>query len=57
MYMNMTAEEAKYMLEANANLGEKVVTAFKKYWKENGEMICAGLASMSGQTYIPYRAK
>lgn len=53
MYMNMTAEDAKYMLEANANLGERIVKAFKKYWEENAEIICAGLVSMSGQTYIP----
>lgn len=53
MYMNMTAEDAKYMLEANAKLGEKLVNAFKKYWAENAEIICAGMAMMNGQYYAP----
>ncbi len=57
MYMNMTAEEAKYMLEANANLGEKIVAAFKKYWEENADIICGGLAAMNGQFYMPYNRK
>lgn len=57
MYMSMTAEEAKYMLEANANLGERIVKAFKKYWEENAELIYACLASMNGQTYIPSERK
>lgn len=53
MYMNMTAEDAKYMLEANAALGERLINAFKKYWEENAEIICGGLAMMSGQYYVP----
>lgn len=53
MYMNMTAEDAKYMLEANATLGEKLINAFKKYWEENAEVICGGMAMMSGQFYMP----
>ncbi len=57
MNMNMTAEEAKYMLEANANLGEKIINAFKKYWAENAETICAGMAMMYGQYYAPSTRK
>lgn len=57
MYMNMTAEDAKFMLEANAKLGENIVKAFKKYWEENADVICAGLAFMNGQTYIPSNRK
>ena len=53
MYMNMTAEQINYMFEANANIGNAIIRAFKKYWAENAEMICAGLAAMSGQYYVP----
>lgn len=53
MYMNMTVEDAKYMFEANAALGERLINAFKKYWEENAEIICGGLAMMSGQYYVP----
>ncbi len=53
MYMNMTAEDAKYMFEANAMLGERIINALKKYWEENAEVICGGLAMMSGQFYVP----
>ncbi len=53
MYMNMTAEQMNYMFEANANIGNAIINAFKKYWEENAEMICAGLAAMSGQYYVP----
>ena len=57
MYMNMTAEQINYMFEANANIGNAIIRAFKKYWAENAEMICAGLAAMSGQYYIPSSRK
>ena len=53
MYMNMTVEDAKYMFEANAKLVEKIVNALKNYWEENAEIICGGLAMMSGQFYVP----
>lgn len=53
MYMNMTAEDAKYMLEANAMLGERIINALKNYWEENAEVICGGLAMMNGQFYVP----
>ena len=53
MYMNMTAEDAKYMLEANANLVDKLIAGLKKYWEENAEIICGGMAMMSGQIYVP----
>lgn len=53
MFMNMTAEDAKYMLEANATLGERIINALKKYWEENAEIICGGIAMMSGQVYMP----
>ena len=53
MYTNMTAEDARYMLEANANLAERMTAGFKKYWEENAEVICGGLAMMSGQFYVP----
>lgn len=57
MYMNMTAEQINYMFEANANIGNAIICAFKKYWAENAEMICAGLAAMSGQYYVPSSRK
>ncbi len=57
MYMNMTAEQMNDMFEANANIGNAVIRAFKKYWAENAEMICAGLAAMSGQYYVPSTRK
>lgn len=57
MYMNMTAEQINYMFEANANIGNAIIRAFKKYWTENAEMICAGLAAMSGQYYVPSSRK
>lgn len=57
MYMNMTAEQINYMFEANANIGNAIIRAFKKYWAENAEMICAGLAAMSGQYYVPSSRK
>lgn len=57
MYMNMTAEQINYMFEANANIGNAIIRAFKKYWAENAEMICAGLAAMSGQYYVPSTRK
>lgn len=53
MYMNMTLEDAKYMLEANANLVDRMIAGLKKYWEENAELICGGLAMMSGQYYVP----
>lgn len=53
MLMNMTYEDAMYMMAASETMTEKLVKAIKKYWKENGEMICAGLCSMSGSNYIP----
>lgn len=53
MYMNMTAEDAKYMLEANANLIDKLIAGLKRYWEENAEIICGGMAMMSGQFYVP----
>lgn len=53
MYTNMTAEDAKYMLEANAKLVDKLIAGLKKYWRENAEVICGGLAMMSGQFYVP----
>lgn len=53
MYMNMTAEDAKYMLEANASLVEKLIAGWKKYWEENAEIICGGMAMMNGQIYVP----
>ena len=57
MYMNMTAEQINYMFEANANIGNAIIRAFKKYWTENAEIICAGLAAMSGQYYVPSSRK
>lgn len=57
MFMNMTAEQMDYMFKANANLGEAIVNAFKKYWTENADIICAGLAAMSGQYYAPSMRK
>lgn len=57
MYMNMTAEQINYMFEANANIGNAIISAFKKYWAENAEIICAGLAAMSGQYYVPSSRK
>lgn len=57
MYMNMTVEQMNYMFEANASIGNAIIRAFKKYWEENAEMICAGLAAMSGQYYVPYIRK
>ena len=57
MYMNMTAEQINYMFEANANIGNAIIRAFKKYWAENAEIICAGLAAMSGQYYVPSSRK
>ena len=57
MNMNMTAEQINYMFEANANIGNAIIRAFKKYWAENAEMICAGLAAMSGQYYVPSSRK
>ncbi|MCI8723989.1 MAG: hypothetical protein HFH16_09885 [Ruminococcus sp.] len=41
------------MLEANANLVERMIAGFKKYWKENAEVICGGMAMMNGQFYAP----
>jgi len=57
MNMNMTAEQINYMFEANANIGNAIIRAFKKYWAENAEIICAGLAAMSGQYYVPSSRK
>ncbi len=57
MYTNMTAEQMNDMLQANANLGEAIIKALKKYWTENADMICAGLAAMSGQYYVPSTRK
>ncbi len=57
MYMNMTAEQMDYMLQANANLGEAIIKAIKKYFTENADIICAGLAAMSGQYYAPSTRK
>lgn len=57
MYMNMTAEQMYDMFEANANIGNAIICAFKKYWTENAEMICAGLAAMCGQYYVPSTRK
>ncbi len=57
MYMSMTAEDTKYMLEANARLGETIINAWKKYWEENAEVICGGLAMMNGQFHVPYGRK
>ena len=57
MYMNMTVEQMNYMFEANASIGNAIIRAFKKYWEENAEMICAGLAAMNGQYYVPYIRK
>lgn len=53
MYTNMTVEDMKYLFDANARLGEKLVNALRKYWEENAEIICGGLAMMSGQFYAP----
>lgn len=53
MYMNMTAEQMDSMLQANLNLGAAIVDALKRYFTENADMICAGLAAMSGQYYRP----
>lgn len=55
--MNMTVEQMDYMFKANASLGEAIVNAFKKYWTENADIICAGLAAMSGQYYTPSMRK
>lgn len=57
MYMNMTAEQMDYMLQANVSLGNAIVSALKKYWAENAEIICAGLSAMSGQYYVPSMRK
>lgn len=57
MYMNMTAEQMDYMFEANVRLGNAIVSAIRKYWDKNAEMICAGLAAMSGQYYVPSTRK
>lgn len=57
MYMNMTAEQIDYMLQANVSLGNAIVSALKKYWAENAEIICAGLSAMSGQYYVPSMRK
>ncbi len=57
MYMNMTAEQMDYMFEANISLGNAIVSALKKYWAENADIICAGLAAMSGQYYVPSARK
>lgn len=51
--MNMTYEDAMYWLAANEMIGDKIINAVKKFFKENGEMICAGLAAMNGQLYVP----
>lgn len=53
MYMNMTVEQMNSMFKANADIGAAIVKAFKKYWTENADIICAGLAAMSGQYYAP----
>lgn len=52
MMMNMTYEDAMYMMAASETMAEKLVKAVKKYWKENGEMICAGLCTMNGSNYV-----
>lgn len=57
MYMNMTVEQVNYMLQANANLGEAIIKALKKYFTENADIICAGLAAMSGHYYVPSTRK
>ena len=57
MYMNLTAEQIDYMYEANAKIGSTIINAFKKYFTENSEIICAGLAAMSGQYYVPSSRK
>lgn len=53
MYMNMTAEQMNDMLEANASIGNAIINALKKYFTKNADIICAGLAAMSGQYYVP----
>ena len=57
MYMNLTAEQINYMYEANAKIGSTIINAFKKYFTENAELICAGLAAISGQFYVPSSRK
>lgn len=57
MYMNMTTEQMDYMLKANASLGEAIIKAIKNYFTENADIICAGLAAMSGQYYRPSTRK
>lgn len=49
----MTAEEARYMLNANEMAMETIVNAIKKYWEENHETIIAGLCAMNGRLYVP----
>lgn len=53
--LNMTVEQMNLMFEANARLGEAIINAFKKYWTENADIICAGLAAMNGRFYVPSR--
>lgn len=57
MYTNMTVEQVNYMLQANANLGEAIINALKKYFTKNADIICAGLAAMSGHYYVPFTRK
>ncbi len=55
--MNMSVEDAKYFLETQERLADKIIGAVKKYWKENADMICAGFASMNGSYYVPITRK
>lgn len=53
MMMNMTYEDAQYLMAASETLAERFVKAVKNYWEEYGDVICAGLSAMNGQPYVP----
>lgn len=51
--INTTAKEANCCFKPNVRLTEKIAAAFKKYCKENSEIILASLAVMNGN--VPYQ--
>ncbi len=51
--MNLTAEDAKYYMEAQEKMGNKIIHSLKEYWAKNSETILAGMMAMSGQVYVP----
>lgn len=55
--LNMTAFEAKYYMEAHTKMVEKIINGIRRYFRENAEMITAGILSMNSSSFRPYRTK